>query len=128
MSITQLLDDLAHAGIKLSVEADNLKLRAPKGALTEDLRTRLSTHKQALLDLLREARADLSVLPQIVPDPDARFEPFPLTDIQQAYWIGGKSGMDFGDFGIHIYTEIDCTDLDLERFTDRKSTRLNSSH
>ncbi len=54
-------------------------------------------------------------LPQIVADPEHRFEPFPLTDIQQAYWLGRSAAFDLGRIGIHGYFELDCTDLDIER-------------
>jgi hypothetical protein len=54
-------------------------------------------------------------LPQIVPDPEHRYEPFPLTDIQQAYWLGRSGAFKLGGVGIHGYFELDCLDLDLER-------------
>lgn len=54
-------------------------------------------------------------LPQIVPDPQHRHDPFPLTDIQQAYWVGRNAAFDLGGVGIHGYFELDCVDLDLER-------------
>ena len=57
-------------------------------------------------------------LPQIVPDPQHRHEPFPLTDIQQAYWVGRNSAFDLGGVGIHGYFELDCLDLDLERLNE----------
>lgn len=52
--------------------------------------------------------------PDIVSDPAARFEPFALTDMQQAYWIG--HGKDF-ELGLvpHIYLELDLLELDLPR-------------
>src|ERR1051325_9075098 len=56
-----------------------------------------------------------SELPQIVSDPQHRHEPFPLTDIQQAYWVGRNSEFELGGVGIHGYFELDCIDVDLER-------------
>src|SRR5262249_1296592 len=57
-------------------------------------------------------------LPPIVPDPDRRHEPFPLSDVQQAYWIGRLSSFDLGNIASHSYTEIDIPDLQVERFNE----------
>ena len=40
---------------------------------------------------------------------------FPLTSIQQAYWIGRQGGLDLGGVSTHTYLEIDVPDLDVER-------------
>lgn len=42
--------------------------------------------------------------------------PFPLTDIQQAYWIGRQDGFSLGNISAHGYMEVDCDNLDLNRF------------
>jgi amino acid adenylation domain-containing protein len=55
-------------------------------------------------------------LPEIVPDSAHQNEPFPLNDIQQAYWIGRSNGLEKGNIAIHSYMEIKCIDLDIERF------------
>ncbi|GAX45365.1 peptide synthetase [Tolypothrix sp. NIES-4075] len=63
---------------------------------------------------LPEQKLDVS-LPPLVPDPDQRHQPFPLTDIQQAYWLGRDSTFDLGNIASHAYFEIDCENLNLER-------------
>ncbi|MFJ2026154.1 amino acid adenylation domain-containing protein [Streptomyces sp. NPDC087897] len=55
-------------------------------------------------------------LPAIVPDPDNRFEPFPLTESQQALWIGRGGLIDLGNVGCHGYFEWESPRLDLPRF------------
>ncbi|MBX6385505.1 MAG: non-ribosomal peptide synthetase, partial [Microbispora sp.] len=45
-----------------------------------------------------------------------RYEPFPLTDIQQAYWIGRGDAVEFGGVGCHGYWEWESGDLDVARF------------
>jgi epothilone synthetase B len=48
----------------------------------------------------------------------ARFNrPFPLTDIQQAYWIGRQEGFSLGNISAHGYMELDCFELDIEKFS-----------
>ncbi|MEV6345246.1 amino acid adenylation domain-containing protein [Actinoplanes sp. NPDC051851] len=49
-----------------------------------------------------------------VPDPAAAGEPFPLTDVQQAYWIGRSGVFELGA-GMHGYEEFDVEDLDVAR-------------
>ncbi|MEG3918362.1 amino acid adenylation domain-containing protein [Microcoleus sp. T3_A4] len=63
-----------------------------------------------------EPRA-LVQLPAIVPDPQNRYEPFPLNEMQQAYWIGRNSFFEMGNVAIHGYVEIEGDDIDLERFS-----------
>ena len=52
-------------------------------------------------------------LPSIEPDIEHRYEPFPLTNIQQAYWVGRQPGFELGDIPAHIYLEFDTVGLDL---------------
>ncbi|MEM9447038.1 MAG: amino acid adenylation domain-containing protein [Cyanobacteria bacterium P01_E01_bin.6] len=79
-----------------------------------------SNEQQELLSqLLKEEGVELesvSQLPPLIPDLNNRYQSFPLTDMQQAYWIGRDSFYDMGNVAIHSYTEIESADLDLERF------------
>ncbi len=52
----------------------------------------------------------------IVPAPENKYQPFPLTDIQQAYWLGRHQNFDLGNIATHGYIELDCSDLDIPRF------------
>ncbi|MGX5777708.1 beta-ketoacyl synthase N-terminal-like domain-containing protein, partial [Methylorubrum zatmanii] len=56
-----------------------------------------------------------SVASLLVHRPQERFAPFPLTDVQQAYWIGRRQELDLGNTACQGYTELDCLDLDIER-------------
>src|SRR5690606_33826597 len=42
-------------------------------------------------------------LPEIVPDPERADEPFPLTDVQQAYLVGRSGTLDLGQVSCHVY-------------------------
>ena len=55
-------------------------------------------------------------LPAVRPDVQNRFEPFPLTDLQQAYLIGRSEGIELGNISCHGYAEVDMEDWDRERF------------
>ncbi|MCG8424976.1 MAG: amino acid adenylation domain-containing protein [Proteobacteria bacterium] len=54
-------------------------------------------------------------LPAIEPDAEHRFHPFPLTEIQQAYWIGRSADFELGDVAMHLYAEVDTDALDVAR-------------
>jgi amino acid adenylation domain-containing protein len=47
----------------------------------------------------------------IEPDPGARYEPFPLTPVQAAYWIGRSASFELGNIGAHCYIEFDLGQL-----------------
>ena len=49
-------------------------------------------------------------------DPAGRFEPFPLTEIQKAYWIGRKGIYDLGKVSTHYYFEIENSNFEITRF------------
>jgi amino acid adenylation domain-containing protein len=53
--------------------------------------------------------------PELVTDPAGRFEPFPLTSIQEAYWLGRSRSQQLGGVATHVYQELDVTGLDLDR-------------
>lgn len=76
----------------------------------------LSVQARALLDRrLAERQADPATmrLPVLRPDQPNRYAPFPLNDMQQAYWIG-RQGDD--QSGMHYYMERRTTDFDFPRF------------
>ncbi|WP_280459343.1 non-ribosomal peptide synthetase [Nocardia carnea] len=53
--------------------------------------------------------------PEIVPEPAHRNEPFPLTDIQVAYWLGRSDDFDLGGIGAQLYIEYDWPGIDAAR-------------
>ncbi|MEV5568148.1 condensation domain-containing protein, partial [Streptomyces sp. NPDC052196] len=62
-------------------------------------------------------RLDDTRLPDLKPRPEHRHEPFPLTDIQQAYLIGRHRGLELGGISSQYYLEFDCPALDVDRLT-----------
>jgi non-ribosomal peptide synthetase component F len=57
----------------------------------------------------------VQALEQIEPDPANRYEPFTLTDVQQAYWVGQTDAYALGNVGAHVYQETQFNGLDVER-------------
>ena len=97
---------------------------------------RLSETKQALLEQLLgrrpiclqgDSRTSASGLPDLEPSPENRYLPFPLTDIQQAYWIGRNGFFELGNVGSHSYIELELSEFDEKRF-ERALGRLIERH
>ena len=120
-TIEEFLSYLSNLDIKLWVDGYRLHCSAPKGVLTPTLQAQLAERKPEILTFLNQYNFDrLSAryqpLPTLTPNLAERYEPFPLNEMQQAYWIGRNSFFEGGNVAIHVYTEIESTDLDLERF------------
>ncbi|MFI7516754.1 amino acid adenylation domain-containing protein, partial [Micromonospora echinofusca] len=104
-------------------------------AINERMSARLSLRTLFRRPVLADLAAELAgpgaptvdALPPLVADPDARHEPFPLTDIQEAYWVGRGSTIELGGVGAHGYSELRLRDFDEERFT-RALHRLIDRH
>ncbi|MFB2772733.1 amino acid adenylation domain-containing protein [Pelatocladus sp. BLCC-F211] len=60
-----------------------------------------------------ELRKPTDKLATIIPRPEQRHQSFPLTEIQQAYWIGRMGAFKGGNVAIHAYVEIESSHLDL---------------
>jgi amino acid adenylation domain-containing protein len=71
---------------------------------------------QAILAVCEEQGTHHSDLPVVVSNPARRHEPFPLTDVQYAYWVGRTGALDLGNVSTHSYLELDSLDLDTARF------------
>lgn len=54
----------------------------------------------------------------ITPQPHLRHEPFPLTDIQHAYWIGRTGAFELGGIACQSYAEFNAADLDPVRYEE----------
>ncbi|HKQ08265.1 MAG TPA: amino acid adenylation domain-containing protein [Blastocatellia bacterium] len=117
MMASEVLTDLIRQNAEVWSDGEHLRVRAPKGVLTPELQAKLAAHKAAVMELLEKAqRADAdSALPIAIPDPRRRYEPFPLTDIQQAYWIGRGGTVELGNVSCHAYYEVQAEQLDLPR-------------
>ncbi|OHY69492.1 hypothetical protein BB778_09840 [Pluralibacter gergoviae] len=105
MKISDVIVRLETQGIELWQEENQLRFRAPAGVMTEAIMQELRDHKPAILDWLRQQESGAALRA----DPDARFAPFPLTEAQQAYFVGRHSAFAFGGVACRGYLEI-CFD------------------
>ena len=118
-NVEELLGNLNKLGVKLRLEGDDLRVSAPSGVLTEEVRQTLRSKKDQVVNMLRFSDAPAPAAPatRLQADVANRWEPFPLTDIQHAYWVGRNNAME-GSVATHLYVELDCENLDLARLTN----------
>jgi amino acid adenylation domain-containing protein len=69
---------------------------------------------------VRSSRASTAGLPgpawpKVRPAPHERHQPFPLTAVQQAYWLGRHETFELGNIATHVYFEVDGEALALDR-------------
>ncbi|NET03381.1 MAG: amino acid adenylation domain-containing protein [Symploca sp. SIO2B6] len=118
MNLNQLIAELSEDGVQLWTEQNQLRIRAPKGVLTPELRNSLTECKEELIKLLNQSNSKVTQPSSgtIQPNPDQRYEPFPLTDLQQGYWVG-RSGLLELSIGTRYYLEIESNDFELKRLS-----------
>ncbi|WP_271271074.1 non-ribosomal peptide synthetase [Aliamphritea hakodatensis] len=63
----------------------------------------------------------------LVSDRDGLHQPFPLTAVQQAYWIGRQPGFALGEVSSQFFIEFQVENLDTQRF-NRAMDRLIAQH
>jgi epothilone synthetase B len=84
-------------------------------ATLDSLASHLLRHHAAAAQRLLSRAEPRSILPQLALEPDRRFEPFPLTEIQRAYLAGRSDAFPLGGKGCHLYWEFEAAAWDLER-------------
>ncbi|MEV2240999.1 amino acid adenylation domain-containing protein [Micromonospora sp. NPDC049891] len=118
MNASDLLDEFASAGIQVWREGQQLRFRAPRGSMTDELLARLRRSKAELLasmsDTIGNAAQEFD--PVWLDHPEARDEAFPLTDIQSAYLFGRNPAFAYGGVSCHLYQEFEYpAEIDPER-------------
>lgn len=86
MNLNELLAELFDRGVKLWADGDQLRIRAPKGVLTPELRDSLGEQKAELLLLLGQSKMGASAtdLPLV---PISRKRNLPLSFQQESMWV-----------------------------------------
>ena len=64
---------------------------------------------------------------QINPAPEDSHLAFPLSEIQQAYWLGRNGDFELGNIGTHSYVEFPVPEVDIER-VQRTVNKLVQRH
>ncbi|GAA0077057.1 hypothetical protein UT300005_14350 [Clostridium sp. CTA-5] len=105
--IQDIVEKYAKKGVEFWSENNQLRFRAPVGALDAQDKNELRINKDELLKYF--SKEDKSALKA---DLSNRFEPFPLTEIQSAYLLGRNSNFEYGGVGCHAYFELTMPVMD----------------
>ena len=103
MTSAQLIQKLGRFGIKLWLDDGQLKFKAPKGALTPDLKAELIENKGAVIKFLADIDANHAVTAIRVLDRKPGTA-YPLSFAQQRFWFLDQ--LQTGDPSLHIPTAI----------------------
>ncbi|MDF2987330.1 MAG: tycC, partial [Eubacterium sp.] len=110
----ELLSQLGRKSINIQLDGDKMRVTAPDGALTVELREQLAEHKLEIIEFLKNMKTNTHFEP-LVHDESSLYDPFGMTDIQQAYWLGRSSDFEMGNISTHMYHEYESIGLDIDR-------------
>ncbi|MCP9267478.1 amino acid adenylation domain-containing protein [Xenorhabdus sp. XENO-1] len=99
---TELLFSLENKQARFWLEGETLKFRAPEGVMTPAIIAQLKALKPQIIELLKNWQHQSPFLNH----PERQHEPFPLSDVQAAYFVGRQSLFEYGGVGCHGYFEI----------------------
>lgn len=111
MKIDEKLNDFEKKGVKLWSEDGKLKYKTVAGTLSKDDFAFLKANKKEII-LLLEERTNTE---KFIINAEERYEPFMLTDVQQAYLLGRSKAFKYGNVACHIYMELQYKSLDTKR-------------
>ncbi|MGW0915202.1 amino acid adenylation domain-containing protein [Streptomyces sp. NPDC002784] len=117
MNASGIITELEQAGIHLWEDDGKVRFRGPEGAMTPERRDLIVSRRDDVLRALRD-RDDQTVRAE----PEARYEPFPLTDVQAAYLLGRRDAFEYGSVPCHAYGELVFDRLDRDRLRRAWST------
>jgi len=101
MSTQDFINDLEMKNIIIWLEKDALKYKAPKGIMTNEIINSIKNRKDELLEFLhKNEKIDFCC------NTKARYEKFPLTDIQNSYVMGRNKHYELGGVACHGYVEM----------------------
>lgn len=83
MKIVEFLTELRKSEIQISLADDKLKIKAPSGALTNEIKKQLKERKEDIIEFLQQSRSGTeSGIPKV-----ERNGPMPLSFTQQGLWF-----------------------------------------
>lgn len=110
----EILEYYRETGMELWVDDGRLKYKAPKMSFSDEHLQVLKKYRGMIIDYLERKKDCLTV----VINKDARFEPFPMSDVQTAYLLGRTDTFQYSGVACHVYLEINYDELDAGKTGD----------
>ncbi|MBO1057381.1 MAG: amino acid adenylation domain-containing protein [Dolichospermum sp. JUN01] len=115
MAIFKFLSLLNNLDIKIWIEDDQLRFRAPKGAMTDELKQQIKERKAEIIAFLQEAQTATQIT-SLSLVPVARDKDLPLSFAQQRMWflsqLDGESTFYNESFQLQIVGKLSVTALE----------------
>ncbi|MFF4097180.1 amino acid adenylation domain-containing protein [Streptomyces sp. NPDC001834] len=126
LEIKDAVAALGDVSIPLAVFLDGASLAELAAYVEQHSPTATAAHRPVPVSRIDEARgagrdaASATGAPgrELVVDAAARYEPFELTDLQQAYFVGRSEGIELGGVSTFFFIETDLRGLDVARFEE----------
>ncbi|WDV47396.1 amino acid adenylation domain-containing protein [Clostridiaceae bacterium M8S5] len=101
----KIMDYFEKLGFTLWSEDGKLRYKAPQTVLTPENINKLKENKELIINYLKNNKTIKNI--EITENIEARYEEFPMTDVQSAYVLGRKDTFKYGNVACHVYLEID---------------------
>lgn len=108
IEIKQNLKKLEEKGIYIWTQSGKLKYKAKENTMSSEILLWLKNNKN---DIITELMSENT----LVHNEEDRYKEFPLTDMQNAYFLGRASGVELGNTGCYSYTEFRMDKVDSKR-------------
>lgn len=100
------LSEFSGRNIRLWTEDGKLRFKAAAGVLTSEDKEFLKANKEEIITYLLNDEIKIET------DTEHQYEPFGMTEIQQAYVLGRNPAFEYGGIACHIYMELEYDELD----------------
>lgn len=110
MYVEEFLLKYQNMGVTFYLDGEKLRYTAPKGVMSAEAKEEARKYKVEIVEYIKRNND------KVICDPQNKFSPFPLTDIQSAYLVGRNKSYEYGGIGCKIYSEFQYVSLDIKRF------------
>ncbi|NEO74219.1 condensation domain-containing protein, partial [Moorena sp. SIO3H5] len=114
-TLKKFLENLANQNVKLWLEGERLRCKAPEGVLTSELQIQLSNRKQEIITFLKQANLNREFKENLIKPIERNGNPPPLSFAQQRLWFIEKMALSSNAYNmpltLHLVGKLDYVAL-----------------